>query len=290
MLLKWRRELPNPYSRFSGTSDLDWLNVLIRSINEPVIDGVQMPGFPSDEIQRNSVGASGEHTLREAFNFFSIVKRYANQVGRPLKNGTRVLDFGCGWGRILRFFLKDCGPANLWGLDLDPDLLVVCKETMPQSNFVIVPPLGPTTLESGAFDVITAYSVFSHLAEHASLGWIKEFSRLLKPGGLMIVTTEPRDFIELCRSLRGREHEFAWYTGLANSFVDTDAAYAAYDSGQYLYSGTGGGLIRPPDFYGEALIPKGYVQTQWTPYLNYVDFVDDRGVLPQALIVMQKPL
>jgi hypothetical protein len=30
------------------------------------------------------------------------------------------------------------------------------------------------------------------------------------------------------------------------------------------------------------------VQERWTPYLKFVDFVDDRTAMPQALIVMQK--
>ena len=131
-------------------------------------------------------------------------------------------------------------------------------------------------------------TVFSHLAEHASIAWVKEIARLLRPRGIMIVTTEPREFIELCRSLRGREHEFAWHRALANSFVDTEAAYRAYDAGDYLYAPTGGGSYRPADFYGEALIPEGYVRARWTEFLRFVDFVSDPQVFPQALIVMQK--
>jgi hypothetical protein len=46
--------------------------------------------------------------------------------------------------------------------------------------------------------------------------------------------------------------------------------------------------IGRPIFYGETLIPEGYVRAHWTEALRLVDFVDDRNVLPQALIVMQK--
>jgi hypothetical protein len=96
---------------------------------------------------------------------------------------------------------------------------------------------------------LIAFSVFSHLAEHASLRWVREFSRILNPKGIMIVTTRGRDFIEMCRALRGRaHHEFGWRQALASSFVDTDAAYKAYDAGQYLHSPTGGGAYRPSHF------------------------------------------
>ena len=105
----------------------------------------------------------------------------------------------------------------------------------------------------------------------------------------MAMTTQLRDFIGFCESFRGKVNEVPWHDGLAKSFVDVDASYAAYDAGQYLYAPTGGGPARPSDFYGEAMIPEGYVRTRFTPFLKYVDFVADRSLLPQALIVMQKP-
>jgi SAM-dependent methyltransferase len=282
------RARSDPFARFSDLSDDEWLTILVRSVNQSVIDGVRMPGFPDEVIQTNFVGSSGAHALQEAFNFFSIVKKYGVQLGHAVQADTRVLDFGCGWGRILRFFLKDCEPRNLYGVDVDPDVLATCRTTMDYCHFTAVDPLPPTSFADESFDLVTAYSVFSHLAEHASLAWVKEFARLLAPRGILLVTTEGRDFIELCRSMRGKLHEFGWHHGLANSFIDTDAANRAYDAGEYLYSPTGGGDYRPPDFYGEALIPEGYIRSRWTEFLRVADFVDDRSVLPQALIVLQK--
>jgi SAM-dependent methyltransferase len=278
-----------PHDRFSALSDADWLSVLVRSVTEPVIDGVPMPGFPPAELQRNTVGSTGEHALQEAFVFYAIVKKYALQAGRALNSETRVLDFGCGWGRILRFFLKDCRAANVHGVDVDPHLVAVCQSTFPYSQFAQVNHAPPTTLPDESFDVITGYSVFSHLAEPVSLAWVAELTRLLKPRGLLFVTTHPRDFIEFCRSLQGRDHEFAWHQALSKSFVETEAALAAYAAGEFLYAPTGGGPALPSEFYGEAIIPEAYVRRNWTASLNLVAFVDDRSVVPQALIVMQKP-
>ena len=71
--------------------------------------------------------------------------------------------------------------------------------------------------------------------------------------------------------------------------MDTEAALADYDSGKFLYSATGGGGPRDASFYGEAVIPPGYVKREWTKYLALCDFIDDPALLSQALIVMQKP-
>ncbi|MCC3424652.1 MAG: methyltransferase domain-containing protein [Microcoleus sp. PH2017_01_SCD_O_A] len=275
----------------SRLSDLDWLNLLIKSINEPFIDGIELPRFPSDDIQRQFVGKSGESTLQEAFNFYCILKKYLSDFDRTLMPDSQILDFGCGWGRIIRFFIKDVRGENLYGVDIDPEMISLCQETVRYGNYNLVHPLPPSELPCESFDVIYAYSVFSHLNEQASFQWVEEFYRILKPGGLLFVTTQGRSFIDDCRYCREHPNlESPWHQALATAFVDSEAVYQAYDRGEFLHHPTGGGSAQSSSFYGETLIPPGYVEREWTRFFSFRDFVDDRSILGQALIVMQKPL
>lgn len=274
----------------SGLTDKEWLDVIIESVDRPVIKGVEMPGFPPEEMQRTIVGSSGAHALREGFNFYSTIKQYALELGVTLSPDTRILDFGCGWGRIMRFFLKDVGEDNLYGVDVNPEMIDTCLKSMKYGTYGVVNPLPPLEFQPGSLDIIYAYSVFSHLAEPVHLKWIEEFSRILKPGGIIVVTTQARSFIEFCKELRGRTHESAWHNMLAGLFQDTEAALAAYDSGKFIYCATGGGPALPNSFYGEALIPRAYVMEEWTRFLTFKDFLDDRNRFQQAVIVMQKPV
>lgn len=271
-------------------SDQEWFEAIEKSVEHPFVDGIELPGFPPEEIQRNSVGSSGRHALSEGFNFYSEVKQYAAKSGSPLTSDSRILDFGCGWGRMIRFFLKNVVTDNLYGIDVDPEMIDICIKTVRHGNYSVVKPEPPTDFANNSFDVVYAYSVFSHLAEPVHIKWVEEFSRILKPGGILIVTTQARRFIELCRSLRGQNHEFQWYQALANSFLDTEAAFADYDNGKFLYSPTGGGATRPASFYGEAVISPGYIKREWTKYLTFCDFLDEPAKFNQAVIVMQKPL
>ena len=59
-----------------------------------------------EEIQQQFVGASYEHALYEAYLFYRLVKTYAHNLSVPLNKERKILDFGCGWGRIIRFFSK----------------------------------------------------------------------------------------------------------------------------------------------------------------------------------------
>jgi SAM-dependent methyltransferase len=265
--------------------------MLIRSIKGPDLDGVSLPGFPPDDLQKQFGGSAGEHALREAFNFYCVIKDYADRLGLFLTRDSRVLDFGCGWGQLSRFFLRDVYGENLYGIDVDPSVIDICKKTFQHGVFNVVQPCPPTDFDDGSFDLVCAYSVFSHLAEETHIKWVEEFSRIMKPGGLLLVTTQGRSFIEFCQSLRSqRSHESRWHEALATSFPDAKASLADYDSGKFLYSPTGGGDMRPPAFYGEAVIPRAYVERYWTRFLAFRDFIDDRTFLPQALIVMQKAM
>jgi Methyltransferase domain len=94
-------------------------------------------------------------------NLHGLVKSLANQHLRsPLDS---VLEFGCGWGRIIRLFTRDVEPQRLWGIDCLPVAIDTCKQTNPYARFELVDPFPPTRLPSDAVDLVYAYSVFSHL-------------------------------------------------------------------------------------------------------------------------------
>jgi Methyltransferase small domain len=97
----------------------DWYNVLYRSVNEPIIDGVEMPRFPHGSIQRGYVGQADAEAMGVACNFHSYVTKWAEALGHPLQKTSSVLDFGCGWGRVQRVFWHEVDAANLHGVDVD---------------------------------------------------------------------------------------------------------------------------------------------------------------------------
>jgi cyclopropane fatty-acyl-phospholipid synthase-like methyltransferase len=322
-------------ARCEQMSDRKWFDLLDKSAENKPTDGIELPGFPSEEFQIASIGSAGTTALIEGQRFYTLIKHYADRLGVTLDpQETAIMDFGCGWGRMTRFFLKDVAAENLYGVDVTPSMIETCKSTIPHGNFSVIGAEPPTTFAANSFDIIFAYSVFTHLPENVHIKWIQEFSRLLKPGGILVITTQPRKFIALCESFRREPGESIWHDGLvkwikgfsrllkqegilvvatqprrllalresfrrkpsesiwhdnlANSFLDIDAAYADYDSGKFLYSATGGGPEREASVYGEALIPREYVEREWTRYLKFRDFFDDVKVLFQAVIVMQK--
>jgi len=130
-----------------------------------------------------------------------------DEVG--LRETGRVLDFGCGCGRTLRWLMKRSPCLELHGVDVDAEAIEWCREHFPQGKFLVNNPDPPLPFPHEFFDAIYCLSVFTHLAEAMQDRWILELRRILKPGGLLILTVhgaaaaaqlKPEIGVELARS------------------------------------------------------------------------------------------
>ena len=217
-------------------TDKQYYEWILKSIDQPYIRGIKMPGFPDEQIQKQFTGSSKRQALREGYNFYLQVKKYCKSLGVPLTSDAHILDFGCGWGRIARFFFKDISSENFYGIDVDPEMIDFCTTAMGHGTYLRTTPEPPTAFEENGFDVIYAYSVFSHLEEQVANNWIKEFARILKPGGILLATTQRRSFLDFCESLRTKKVglESGWHQALAKSFIPVKLAKRNYDEGKFL--------------------------------------------------------
>ena len=286
-----RSERPNtgPKDWFSGIDDETWFWINTTGRRRRKALAHLVPKMPEVSLQETFTGSSGDSALQEGFNAYRIFKKiYEKHVG-PIGSCRAVLDFGCGWGRIIRFFLKDVEPGRLIGIDHCEEVVRVCLDTNKWCRFMLIEPNPPTPLTQESFGLIYLYSVFSHLPEEMHWTLLKEFHRLLAPGGMLIATTRGRDFIQVCKSLRDdpRLNEKPdWLKQSARVFTDVDATISAYDNGQFCYESLG--AEGRWSFWGEACIPKNYVERRWREIFDVCDYIDDRALDPQNVIVARK--
>jgi SAM-dependent methyltransferase len=102
--------------------------------------------------------------------------------------GRRVLDFGCGVGRILLPAIESDPTAEYWGCDVHaPSIEWLRGQVSPTTNVLCSAEWPPLSIPDEHFDLIYAFSVFTHLDESWS-AWLVDLHRLLKPDGFLVIT------------------------------------------------------------------------------------------------------
>lgn len=273
------------FENFHGLDDDTWRAALLRSVKHRLYGDVTLPGFPSASTQTQFVGSSNEHALREGYSFFQYVKNYADALAWPVTKNSKILDFGVGWGRIIRAFSKEVPAENLFGVDVDPDIIEECERNGVPGRLSRIDPTGKLPFDDNEFDVIYAYSVFSHLPESVHLHWLRELSRVLKPGGVFVSTVENHRFVE---GLTDPEQtaKSEWLKFVSRLAGDTDTLLERYGLGEYIYLPSGGGDYRPSDTYGDSIVPQAYINRVWNDYFHVRSYRDDAPFW-QSVVVCQ---
>lgn len=162
-----------------------WLTMRARD-DHLAFDGMPVP--PAG-LRLLVDGRSGD-----AGRFLAIGGRMARAIrGAVEAAGSRpeemsaILDFGCGCGRVARHWAGLRGP-EVHGCDYNAELVGWCRGHLPHVQAGVNALAPPAPYVADSFDLIYALSVFSHLDEPLQSAWVAEFERLLRPGGLLVVS------------------------------------------------------------------------------------------------------
>ena len=110
---------------------------------------------------------------------FAIFKDY-------IKSSDKVLDAGCGNGRLYDS-LQELGISYL-GVDISPKLIAIAQEKFPQVEFQVADMLN-LPFPDQQFDVVLSIASLHHVpSKKLRQQQIREFSRVLKSNGYLIIT------------------------------------------------------------------------------------------------------
>jgi len=125
-------------------------------------------------------------------NFLNTFSSYS-KVDRPA-----VLDFGCGCGRLSRYF-EGTDAYQVSATDIKPDLVNWCKANLRRIDTRLNGLRPPSPFPDKQFDLIYTLSIFTHLPPSLIELWLADFGRMLKPGGILIATTHGQHAIDTIR-------------------------------------------------------------------------------------------
>jgi SAM-dependent methyltransferase len=118
----------------------------------------------------------------------TIIRDLLKKNGISLESIKSLLDFGCGCGRVLRHWNTLQG-TQVFGSDYNPELVEWCQNNLPFATCKTNQLEPPLDFPRGSMDLVYAFSVFTHLTEPLQDAWMDEMSRVLSPGGYLIITT-----------------------------------------------------------------------------------------------------
>jgi SAM-dependent methyltransferase len=144
---------------------------------------------------------SAESFVKTGENIFSICRRYG-----ALRPADRVLDVGCGCGRIARPLTGFLEGGSYDGFDVIPGLVEWCQNNItprhPNFRFAHVDVSnvfyrgqgGARAMQfrfpydDGIFDFTILISVFTHMLHDDFVHYTREIARTLRPGGTVVAT------------------------------------------------------------------------------------------------------
>lgn len=152
------------------------------------------PAMASDEVQRSWTGASGDALLRQTVAFVRSAMSAYFQFGGRQPESARALDFGCGYGRIMRLMYKYFGEDRLYAVDPWDRSIAICRENGMRGHFAISDWVPRELPCEGPFDMIYAFSVFTHLSEKTAEICLGTLRRAISDSGLLIISIRPEDY------------------------------------------------------------------------------------------------
>jgi len=228
--------------------------------------------FPyDDQLQRTQGNTSRERFIIYGYTTYrrieSILQIYFR---KSLNSFSRILDWGCGCGRVSRH-LTDSVP-RLHDCDIDPLNIRYCSENIAGGKFDVVALMPPTSYPDGYFDLIIGISVFTHLTGKAAQAWAGEIARIIQPGGVALMTVHGNSAIARFKEDSKLIEIFG------TTFLDGDLDPALEK------------IISDKAYYRSTYHLASRVRNDFSKYFTVVDIIKASNALIQDFIVLLKAL
>jgi SAM-dependent methyltransferase len=255
----------------------EWVEIRVtdgpggKTLGRPVRDYLPHPTEPwPDAVHRRRVhGGTDPDTFRRvgATAFAGLRDGLRAVTGKNFADFPRVLDWGCGCGRVTRHFAGL--PVAVTGVDVDTETVGWCREHLT-GTFRPIPLHPPTDLPSASFDLAIGVSIFTHLTEPVQFEWLAELRRLVRPGGVLLMTVHGEGM--------------AAANPIPGPVARSLFARGFYDFPNRVYDAA----LAETDYYRNTLHTAGYVRREWGKFFDVLD------VLPchigrHDLVVLRRP-
>lgn len=219
------------------------------------------PAMPSAAQMMRVIGTSDAAAYRSSGASIACrLNAFLQQrLDRPLASFDAVLDWGCGAGRLTRYL--SMMSANVTGIDIDADNVAMCAEHLPRARFLPIERHPPTPFADHSFDLVIGISLFTHLSEANQHAWLAELKRIVRPGGVLLVTISGQAQMHLYKDW-GDNQQITHRQGI--HLVGHNPQLED--------------VLADPDYYVNVQHSHDYVWATWSAYFDVLDIIPALGM------------
>ena len=150
-------------------------------------DGIPGRVHFNDFMFLNSSPAEVASYAERARNVLALIDETLTTAGKTFDDIEKWLDFGCGYGRVLRFLVERVPAARITAMDVIGEGVAFCRSEFGVTPLRSRPDLA--SMQLGSFDFIYAISVITHLNEANSRAFLRLVGDSLTDSGIVMFTT-----------------------------------------------------------------------------------------------------
>ncbi len=192
-------------------TDADWKRVAEDNPYWGVLSNDEYRSDTMNEAGFDQFMASGEQYVA---NLFSLIRKHLLPEFSP----NRVLDFGCGVGRLVIPLAKRANEAV--GIDIAPAMLKLCRENaslLGVNNIILAESDDTLSQTQGEFDLINSYIVLQHIPPERGYKIIQTLINRLAVGGVGSIQLT---FAKSRKFLLHEQAKALYYRREGNTIVD----------------------------------------------------------------------
>jgi SAM-dependent methyltransferase len=234
--------------------------------------------LPSEELMHRVAGdADGARFLESGKRSARQIEQALAATGRSLAEFEAILDWGCGCGRIMRWFDDLAGNARLFGVDIDERSIAWCRDHLPFATFSTCHPQPPLEFADDHFDLVFNHSVLTHLDERLQDAWLAELRRVTRPGGIALLSVHGDYAFSVTEDA---ERKSGMDPGPWRRRLEEDGFLFVADD-----THVGGPF---PDFYHSSFHAPWYVLSHWAQFFRVRAYLPRADLDFQDLVVLER--
>ncbi len=202
---------------------------------------------------------------RTAYTHLDLISQA--YFGRSLGAWPRVLDWGVGCARVLRYFTES--GQTLAGADIDTVNVEWCRRHVGASVQVMQLDTRQASLplDDASIDMMYGISVVTHLSEHHHHLWLRELKRVMRPGGMVVLTTHG---------------EFALFRAPSSIALPIVEQFGFFDGAPDFALGAD-----LASYYRTTYHARRYVREHWRDYFEILATITGASAFLQDYVVMK---